>query len=35
MISETPALEFKEGDTLTVPEVLPGFAVPVADLFAE
>ena len=33
--SATTAQQFNEGDTLTAPEVLPGFAVPVADLFAE
>jgi hypothetical protein len=31
--SVTTAQQFKEGDTLTAPEVLPGFAAPVADLF--
>jgi Uma2 family endonuclease len=33
--SVTTAQQFKEGDTLTVSEVLPGFAAPVADLFTE
>ena len=33
--SVTAAQQFNEGDTLTSPEVLPGFAVPLADLFAE
>ena len=33
--SVTAAQQFNEGDTLTAPEVLPGFTVPVADLFAE
>ena len=33
--SVTTAQQFKEGDTLTAPEVLPGFAAPVADLFTE
>ena len=32
--SATSAQQFKEGDTLTAPDVLPGFAVPLADLFA-
>jgi hypothetical protein len=33
--SVTSAQQFNVGDTLTAPEVLPGFAAPVADLFAE
>jgi len=31
--SVTEATQFKEGDTLTAPEVLPGLAVPVAEVF--
>jgi hypothetical protein len=31
--SLTDIREFKEGDVLTVEDVLPGFSVPVAELF--
>ncbi len=37
VIAHTPdglARTFRESDTLTAPDVLPGFACPVADLFA-